>query len=109
MSQTPDMPKAYESANIENFWYDFWESNGLFHADPKSDKPAYSVVIPPPNITGILTLGHVLNNTLQDILVRSHRMRGYEVCWFPGTDHAGLATESRVDKYLRHKENNNRD
>ena len=63
MSQTSDMPKAYESANIESFWYDFWESNGLFHADPASSKPAYSVVIPPPNITGILTLGHVLNNT----------------------------------------------
>ena len=109
MSQTSDMPKAYESANIESFWYDFWESNGLFHADPASSKPAYSVVIPPPNITGILTLGHVLNNTLQDILVRSHRMRGYEVCWFPGTDHAGLATEARVDKYLRQNENTNRD
>ena len=109
MSQSPDMPKAYESSNIENFWYDFWESNNLFHADPASKKPAYSVVIPPPNITGILTLGHVLNNTLQDILVRSHRMRGYEVCWFPGTDHAGLATEARVDKYLRQNENTNRD
>jgi len=109
MSQTGNMPKAYESANVESFWYDFWEKNGLFHADPASDKPAYSVVIPPPNITGILTLGHVLNNTLQDILVRSHRMRGYEVCWFPGTDHAGLATEARVDKYLRQNENTNRD
>ena len=109
MSMTNEMPKAYESAGIENFWYDFWEKNGLFHADPASAKPAYSVVIPPPNITGILTLGHVLNNTLQDILVRSHRMRGYEVCWFPGTDHAGIATEARVDKSLRQHENTGRD
>ncbi len=109
MSQIQEMPKAYESGDIESRWYDFWEQNRLFHADPNSAKPAYSVVIPPPNITGILTLGHVLNNTLQDILVRSHRMRGYEVCWFPGTDHAGIATEARVDKYLRQNENTSRD
>lgn len=109
MSMTAEMPKAYESADIENFWYDFWEKNRLFHADPNSRKPAYSVVIPPPNITGILTLGHVLNNTLQDILVRNHRMHGYEVCWFPGTDHAGIATEARVEKHLRQHENTGRD
>ncbi|MDD3153945.1 MAG: valine--tRNA ligase [Victivallaceae bacterium] len=98
------LPKAYEPADIEKKWYPLWENRGYFHSDPNSGKPPYSIVIPPPNVTGILTLGHVLNNTLQDILIRYYRMRGYEVCWFPGTDHAGIATESKVDKYLRAEE-----
>ncbi len=100
----PEMPKAYEPAAIEEKWYTSWESNRLFHGEPKPGKKPYSIVIPPPNVTGILTMGHVLNNTLQDILIRWHRMRGEEVCWFPGTDHAGIATESKVDKVLREKE-----
>ena len=99
-----EMPKAYEPAAIEEKWYSRWESNRLFHGEPKPGKKPYSIVIPPPNVTGILTMGHVLNNTLQDILIRWHRMRGEEVCWFPGTDHAGIATESKVDKVLREKE-----
>jgi len=99
-----EMPKAYEPASIEAKWYSYWETNRLFHGEPKPGKKPYSIVIPPPNVTGILTMGHVLNNTLQDILIRWHRMLGDEVCWFPGTDHAGIATESKVDKVLREKE-----
>ena len=99
-----EMPKAYESSMTEEKWYSFWESNNLFHGKPNPDKKPYSIVIPPPNVTGILTMGHVLNNTLQDILARYHRMKGEEVCWFPGTDHAGIATESKVDKVLRETE-----
>ncbi|MBR2643225.1 MAG: valine--tRNA ligase [Lentisphaeria bacterium] len=109
MSNAPDMIKAYEPAEVEAKWYPIWENSNYFHSDPNSGKKPYSIVIPPPNVTGILTLGHVLNNTLQDILIRYHRMLGEEVCWFPGTDHAGIATESRVDKYLRQEENTCRD
>ncbi len=104
-----EMIRAYEPADVEAKWYPIWEDRKYFHGNPKSGKPAYSIVIPPPNVTGILTLGHVLNNTLQDILARYHRMKGEEVCWFPGTDHAGIATESRVEKYLRTQENTSRD
>jgi valyl-tRNA synthetase len=104
-----EMPKAYEPAVAETKWRPIWEDGGYFHGNPNSDKPAYSIVIPPPNVTGILTMGHVLNNTLQDILVRRKKMMGYEVCWFPGTDHAGIATESKVEKFLRENENTGRD
>ena len=104
-----EMPKAYESAAVEQKWYPWWENNGLFKGKPNPDKKAYSIVIPPPNVTGILTMGHVLNNTLQDILIRWHKMSGDETCWFPGTDHAGIATEARVEKYLRENENTGRD
>ena len=104
-----EMPKAYEPADIEKKWYPVWEDRKYFHGVPNKDKKPYSIVIPPPNVTGILTLGHVLNNTLQDILARYQRMQGYEVCWFPGTDHAGIATEARVEKYLRKEENTGRD
>ena len=100
----PEMPKAYLPAEIEEKWYAEWEANKRFHGVPNPSKKPYSIVIPPPNVTGILTMGHVLNNTLQDILIRWHRMMGEEVCWFPGTDHAGIATESKVDKVLREKE-----
>ena len=109
MSDAPDMIKAYEPAEVEAKWYPIWENSNYFHSDPNSGKKPYSIVIPPPNVTGILTLGHVLNNTLQDILIRYHRMLGEEVCWFPGTDHAGIATEARVDKFLRQEENTCRD
>ncbi|MCX6983349.1 MAG: class I tRNA ligase family protein, partial [Lentisphaerae bacterium] len=91
---TNEMPKAYEPNDVENKWYPVWENNGYFRGNPDSKKKPYSIVIPPPNVTGILTMGHVLNNTLQDILTRWRRMQGYEACWFPGTDHAGIATET---------------
>ncbi len=96
-----EIPKTYEPAAIEAKWYADWETKGCFHADPKSPKPAYSIVIPPPNVTGVLTLGHVLNNTIQDILARRARMTGHEVLWLPGTDHAGIATQNVVEKTLR--------
>ena len=100
MSELETLPRAYEPADVEKKWYPVWEKNGDFHGRADSGKPPFSIVIPPPNVTGILTLGHVLNNTLQDILCRRARMKGFEVCWFPGTDHAGIATESKVVKYL---------
>lgn len=102
------IPKAYEPDSVESKWFAEWKKNGYFRGAVDKSKKPYSVVIPPPNITGILTLGHVLNNTLQDILIRWRRMQGYSVCWFPGTDHAGIATESRVEKMLREKEGKTR-
>ena len=109
MAKQQALPRAYEAADVEKKWFPEWEKSGCFHGDPKSAKPGFSIVIPPPNVTGILTLGHVLNNTLQDILCRRARMKGFEVCWFPGTDHAGIATEARVVKFLKETENVTRD
>jgi valyl-tRNA synthetase len=96
-----ELAKAYEPQAVEEKWYAWWLEQGCFHADPASPKPAYSIVIPPPNVTGVLTLGHVLNNTIQDILARRARMTGHEVLWLPGTDHAGIATQNVVEKRLR--------
>jgi len=95
-----ELAKGYEPHDFEQKWYQRWEQNGYFHADENSDKPAYSIVIPPPNVTGVLHMGHALNNTLQDILARWKRMCGYEVLWMPGTDHAGIATQNVVEKQL---------
>ncbi len=97
------LPPQYDPGTVESKWYAFWEAHQLFHADPASDKPPYTIVIPPPNITGILHLGHVLNNTIQDVLVRFMRMRGFETLWMPGTDHAGIATHVVVEKMLAQK------
>src|SRR5438094_776717 len=95
-----ELPKTYDPKSVEPKWYSRWIKNHDFEADPTSSKPAFSIVIPPPNITGVLTLGHVLNNTIQDILARRARMRGFEVLWLPGTDHAGIGTQTAVEKYL---------
>jgi valyl-tRNA synthetase len=97
----PEIPKAYEPQAVEEKWYAFWLKENCFTADPKSSKPAYSIVIPPPNVTGMLHMGHVLNNTIQDILSRKARMEGKEVLWLPGTDHAGIGTQTVVEKALR--------
>ncbi len=99
-----ELPKAYEPTVVEEKWQTRWMQEGCFHADPQSTKPAYSIVIPPPNVTGVLHMGHVLNNTIQDILARRARQEGKEVLWLPGTDHAGIATQARVEKELA-KEN----
>ncbi len=99
-----DLPKAYEPQAVEAKWYAAWLEGKCFEADPASEKPAYSIVIPPPNVTGILHLGHVLNNTIQDILARRARQEGKEVLWLPGTDHAGIATQAKVERELREKE-----
>ena len=99
-----EIPKAYEPQAVEAKWYSFWEENDCFTADPRrvsGDRPAYSIVIPPPNVTGVLHMGHVLNNTIQDILARKARMDGKEVLWLPGTDHAGIATQNVVERKLR--------
>ena len=103
-----DLPKTYEPAAVEPKWYARWDEAGCFRADAHSPKPAFSIVIPPPNVTGILTLGHVLNNTIQDILARRARMQGFEVLWLPGTDHAGVGTQTAVEKHLRKTENKTR-
>ncbi|MBW2183379.1 MAG: class I tRNA ligase family protein, partial [Deltaproteobacteria bacterium] len=97
------MDKGYKPKEVEDRWYKYWEENGLFHADDKSDKPPFCIVIPPPNVTGVLHMGHALNNTLQDILSRYKRMNGYNVLWQPGTDHAGIATQNVVEKDLAEK------
>ena len=103
-----ELSKAYEPAAVEAKWYARWLADGTFKADPGSPKPAYSIVIPPPNVTGVLTLGHVLNNTIQDILARRARMLGREVLWLPGTDHAGIATQTVVERQLRKEEKKTR-
>jgi len=96
-----EIPKAYEPRSVEDKWYDFWLKENCFTANPASSKPPYSIVIPPPNITGMLHMGHVLNNTIQDILARKARMEGKEVLWLPGTDHAGIGTQTVVERSLK--------
>lgn len=95
-----NLSTTYNAAEIENKIYKFWEDGGFFKADAKSKKPPYSIVIPPPNVTGVLHMGHALDGTLQDILTRYHRMAGYEALWLPGCDHAGIATQNVVEKEL---------
>src|SRR5208283_807551 len=104
----PELAKAYEPRQVEDRLYQKWQESGVYRANPKSGKPHYSIVMPPPNITGKLTLGHVLNNTIQDILCRKARMESKEVLWLPGTDHAGLATQSAVERHLRNTEKKTR-
>jgi len=99
-----ELSKGYEPGLVESKWYQYWLDQNCFVADAASPKPAYSIVIPPPNVTGILHMGHVLNNTIQDILSRKARMQGYEVLWLPGTDHAGIATQVVVEKKLKKDE-----
>ena len=96
-----DLPTVYDPKETEESIYKFWEEGEFFKADAKSPKPPYSIVIPPPNVTGVLHMGHALDETLQDILIRYHRMAGYETLWMPGTDHAGIATQNVVEKKLR--------
>ncbi len=103
-----ELPKAYEPQAVEKQWYSAWLENDCFHADESSAKEGYSIVIPPPNVTGILHLGHVLNNTIQDILARRARQQGKEVLWLPGTDHAGIATQTKVERQLRDEEGKTR-
>jgi valyl-tRNA synthetase len=95
-----EIPKTYEASKVEQKWYPYWLNKGYFHSTP-DDREAYTVVIPPPNVTGVLHMGHMLNNTIQDVLVRRARMLGKNVCWVPGTDHASIATEAKVVQKLR--------
>ena len=100
--ETPELPKVYSPAETESAVSERWAAAGVFHAEPTTDESVsrYSVVIPPPNVTAALHLGHALNNTLQDVLVRFHRMQGNHTMWMPGTDHAGIATQTVVEKRL---------
>ncbi len=98
---TTELPKAYSPAEAEAKWYKYWLEHKFFHAEVNKDRKPYTIVIPPPNITGVLHMGHVLNNTIQDVFIRWKRMEGYEACWIPGTDHAGIATQHVVERNLR--------
>jgi valyl-tRNA synthetase len=95
-----ELAKGYEPHDVEKKWYDQWQAQGYFHANETSPRTPYGIVIPPPNVTGALHMGHALNNTLQDILCRWKRMNGYNVLWMPGTDHAGIATQNVVERQL---------
>lgn len=95
-----ELPKAYEAKTTDSKWYDFWDKNHFFGANPNSSKPPFCIVIPPPNVTGVLHMGHALVNTLQDVLIRWKRMSGFETLWVPGTDHAGIATQTVVERHL---------
>src|SRR5438067_8414746 len=103
-----ELPKRYDPKAVEPKWYQRWIDDHDFVANSKSSKRPFAIVMPPPNVTGMLTLGHVLNNTIQDILCRRARMQGFEVLWLPGMDHAGIGTQSAVEKYLRRTENKTR-
>lgn len=94
------IPSKFTPKVVEQKWYDYWTANKYFHSTPDSRKP-YTIVIPPPNVTGVLHMGHLMNNTLQDVLIRRARMRGYNACWVPGTDHASIATEAKVVNKLK--------
>ena len=101
MSEESNIPKVYDPKSFEKKWYEYWEKNNLFHAEVEEDKDPYSIVIPPPNVTGQLHMGHAMDNTLQDILIRWRRMQGYNTLWMPGCDHAGIATQAKVEEALR--------
>ncbi len=105
---TTEIPRQYDPQDAQRRWYGLWLERGYFRAEPSSDQPPYSIVIPPPNVTGALHLGHALNNTLQDILVRWRRMQGFETLWMPGTDHAGIATQAVVERRLFEEEKKTR-
>lgn len=108
MTEEHNIPKVYDPASVEKKWYEFWEKNRYFHAEPEQGKKPFSIVIPPPNITGKLHMGHALDNTLQDILIRWHRMMGDNTLWMPGYDHAGLATQIKVEEVLKKEEGKTR-
>ena len=94
-----DISTSYQPSNVEKKWYKIWEENNCFA--PKGDNESFTVMIPPPNVTGILHIGHILNNTIQDVLIRRARMQGKRTLWLPGTDHASIATEAKVTNMLK--------
>ena len=94
------IPSQYDANKVEDKWYEYWMKHNYFHSTP-DDREPYTIVIPPPNVTGVLHMGHMLNNTLQDVLIRRARLKGYNACWFPGTDHASIATEAKVVEKLK--------
>jgi valyl-tRNA synthetase len=100
--------KKFDAKKLESKWYKFWMENNYFDSIPNEKKP-YTIVIPPPNVTGILHMGHMLNNTIQDILIRKARLQGFNACWVPGTDHASIATEAKVVEKLKNEGIDKRD
>jgi valyl-tRNA synthetase len=102
------METHYKPSEIEQKWYPYWKNRGYFKSTP-DDREPFTIVMPPPNVTGILHMGHMLNNTIQDILIRRARQEGKNACWVPGTDHASIATEAKVVQMLREKSINKRD
>src|SRR3954464_14123915 len=97
-----ELPKIYDPSAVEEKWYNYWLKHKFFRSTPDSREP-YTIVIPPPNVTGVLHMGHMLNNTIQDVLIRRARMQGKNACWVPGTDHASIATEAKVVAMLKEK------
>src|SRR5271166_4704407 len=102
-----ELPKNYDPHQAQERWRAWWDQQGYFHTRPDGRQP-YCIVIPPPNVTGALHMGHALNNTLQDVLIRWRRMQGYNALWVPGTDHAGIATQAMVEKRLREEDKKTR-
>ena len=103
------LPKTYDPQAVEAPWYDLWEQNGAFACDPTLEKTPYTIMMPPPNVTGSLHMGHALTFTLQDLLIRFNRMQGRDVLWQPGQDHAGIATQMVVERQLAEKGIDRRD
>ncbi len=104
----PEITKSYEARDVEAKWYAAWQQAGCFTGAAKPGQETYTIVIPPPNVTGILHMGHALNNTLQDALIRRARLEGKAACWIPGTDHAGIATQTMVERHLKKEEGKTR-
>src|ERR1044071_3064264 len=96
-----EAPKTYSPKEAEDKWYKYWLDKNFFRSQPDTSKKPYTIVIPPPNVTGVLHMGHMLNNTIQDVLIRRARLKGMNACWVPGTDHASIATEAKVVAKLK--------
>src|SRR5690348_13598 len=98
-----ELPKAYEPADVEPRWYEFWLDHGVFRAstEPGDTRPVYAIALPPPNVTGSLHMGHALGDTIEDVLIRHKRMQGFNTLWQPGIDHAGIATQLVVERQLK--------
>src|ERR671929_1894193 len=105
---TKALAKLYDPHEAQRRWLQFWEERRYFHAEPDERRKRFCIVIPPPNVTGALHMGHALNNTLQDVLIRWRRMQGYNALWMPGTDHAGIATQAVVEKLIYAQEKKTR-
>src|SRR6516162_9219172 len=103
-----ELPKQYDAREAQQRWLQFWDERGFFHSRPDSARKQFCIVIPPPNVTGALHMGHALNNTLQDVLIRWRRMQGYNALYMPGTDHAGIATQAVVERRIRDEEGKTR-
>ena len=99
-----ELPKQYQPSEAQSRWLDYWKVNGYFDANPNSEKKPHTIMIPLPNVTGALHMGHALNGTLQDLITRWRRMQGYEALWMPGTDHAGIATQAVVERRMSEEE-----